>query len=141
MKKYINLFIGVLFGFVLVGCSNNSSDNTVSAPTSIADKVYLFTYLLEDGSVDTNSADITLTVSSNERTYQRRGALSNTLFSQGTIKYSTENNKLSVSFFDTIDGKGKLTMTYVTDSSGTFIFDSFEANELNVWQGTFSELK
>lgn len=139
MKKYIKLFIGVLFFTAMTACSTGSdnANEKMSAPSSISSKIFLFTDLaVNDVVLATKSSGI-MEISSDGKTYVVRGVASGVVFAEGDLSYKAMGAKGTISFDDPVRGKGIIDMTYGNVLSGTF-FSTVESDDNRIY-GTFIE--
>lgn len=139
MKKYIKLFIGVLFFTAMTACSTGSdnANEKMSAPSSISSKIFLFTdFAVNDVVLATKSSGI-MEISSDGKTYVVRGVASGVVFAEGDLSYKAMGAKGTISFDDPVRGKGIIDMTYGNVLSGTF-FSTVESDDNRIY-GTFIE--
>ena len=138
MKK-AKLFIAVLLGISLIGCSSidsNNIDSDVSAPSSISGKTFEFT--ISSGSGFASSGTWTVVVSNTDNEYATTSDAPNPGTSAGLFSYTANGNKATVSFFDSGWGRGHLYLIFTSPTSGTYTADSMSNSSANQ-SGSFVE--
>ena len=139
MKK-ANLFIGMFLSIALIACSSidsNNIDSDVLAPSSISGKTVEFT--ISSGSGFASSGTWTVVVSITENQYSATFDTENPTNSAGLFTYSVKGNNGTISFYDSIWGRGHLYLTFTSSTSGTYTADA--VNSSYAYQsGTFVEL-
>ena len=127
MKKLI-LFMGVLLSLVIAGCGSDSShDSNVSlpvlAPTTISGKSIKGTITSGTGGF-ASSGKMMYVASSTDNKYKVLGDAINTINTNGTFSYTANNNKATITFDDSVIGKGNYHLTFTSKTAGTYTADA-----------------
>ena len=136
--KAIILCIGIFLGIGLTGCgSDNNHDSIVSssieAPSSISGKAIKGT-ITSGAGVLASSGRSTFVAS--DTTYKVLGDGKNTVNSSGTYLYIAKDNTATITFEDSVAGKGTYHFTFTSKSSGNYTAE-IEQSPVAMQTGTF----
>ena len=142
MRNVRALFIVSLLAFIS-GCggggeNNDGSADGVTAPSSLAGKVYRMTISSGSG-IFARTGTYTVSFSSTQNIYVVTGDGTNVADSAGNYTYSVIGNVGLVSIVDSAVGKGSFSLTYASTTDGTFVATA--ASDPNSSQsGSFVEI-
>ena len=121
--KHLSCYLSLLiFVFSLAACggSGGGGSSAVTAPSSVAGKVYGATVTSGAGFF-ARTGTFTVNFSATQDTYFVTGDGVNVADSAGTYTYSANGNVGTVSIFDSISGNGSYVLTFTSTTSGTFL--------------------
>ena len=138
--KTIILYAGVILSLVLTGCGSDTKhdsdiSSSVKAPTSISGKAIKGT-ITSGAGVLASSGRSTFVASDTDTTYKVLGDGRNTVNSSGTFLYSAKDDKATITFEDSVAGKGTYYFTFTSKNSGSYTAE-IEQSPVAMQTGTF----
>lgn len=126
MKK-LALFMGVLLSLVIAGCGSDKThdqnvDTTVSAPTTISGGSFKGTITSGSGGFASSGRSM-FVASGTDNKYKVLGDGINTINTNGTFTYSASKNKATITFDDSVLGKGNYSFTFTSKTTGNYTAD------------------
>ena len=127
MKKLI-LFTVVLLSSFIAGCGSDSRDDLnvpapVSAPITISGISIIGTITSGSG-VFASSGRSMFVASGSDNKYKVLGDGISTINTKGTFSYGANNNKATITFDDSVLGKGNFYFTFTSKTTGTYTADA-----------------
>jgi len=120
MKNIKTLFL-IVISIMFTGCGSSSSGgSSVTAPTSIAGKLYKMTISSGSGLFATTGT-YTVSFSSNQNIYTVTGDGVNVADSAGSYTYSASGSTGVVAIVDSLLGNGVVSFTFTSATGGTFV--------------------